>query len=65
MKNDLQTRIDAIREEFQDARPDVVMLIDELVKNIQDVEYRLKCQIEVCEGHKYAIHRLLQQGKKK
>jgi len=38
----IQTRIDAIREEFQDARPEVVLLIDELVKIINEQSDRVK-----------------------
>lgn len=34
----LQDRIDTIREEFQDARPDVALLIDELVRKIKELE---------------------------
>ena len=33
----IHEKIDAIREEFQDARPDVVMAIDELYQRYQRV----------------------------
>ena len=36
----LQQRIDAIREEFQDTRPDVVMVIDELVEKLKGLEWQ-------------------------
>lgn len=35
----LQQRIDAIREEFQDQRPDVVMVMDELVEKLEHQAY--------------------------
>ena len=41
MENNLQTRIDTIREEFQDARPDVVMLIDFMAQLIDEQRVRI------------------------